>query len=203
VRLTDAATGRVLTKGGKTMLRRKLRRSTALALAVAGAALAFAAQAGAAPTYTVSGSLTTVDYDAGIFTMSGGLIGDWVTTSYTELATSPLYRAKGTELFTGCLDRARDGSCGAHDPSGTMSFSFRYWAQFTSDGQLVWGGCTHPITDGTGAFTGATGLIVMVDRPTPTGVETRYAGTITLSGKKGESQSRTDARAAAAHTCGS
>jgi len=183
------------------MLRRKLRRSTALALAVAGAALALAAQAGAAPTYIVSGSETAVDYDAGIFKMSGGLIGDLFTTSYTELATSPLYRAQGTELFQGCLDRGRDGSCGAHDPSGTLSFSFRYWAQFTSSGQLVWGACTHPITSGTGAFAGATGALLMVDSPTPTGVETRYAGTITLKGA--QARSRTHARAAAARTCGS
>jgi len=183
------------------MLRRKLRRSAALALAVAGVALAFAGQAGAATTYTVSGGQTVVDESKGIFRMSGGLIGDWVTTSYTELGTSPLYRAKGTELFTGCLDRARDGSCGAHDPSGTLSFSFRYWAQFEPDGQLVWGACAHPITDGTGAFAGASGLIVMVDRPTPSGVETRYAGTITVKGNRAQSRAR--AHAAAAHSCGS
>jgi hypothetical protein len=42
----------------------------------------------------------------------------------------------------------------------------------------------------------------MVDVPTPAGVQTRYAGTITLNGKKGDSRSHAHARAAAAHTCG-
>ena len=188
------------------MLRRKLRRSTALALAVAGAALAFAAQAGAA-TYVVSGSQTAVDEKAGTYKMSGSLVGDWQQTSFTALATSPLFRGEGTEVFSGCLDRGRDG-CGKHDPAGTLSFKFRYVAQYTPASELLLGACTHPITGGTGAFAGATGALLMVDWPTSTGVETRYAGTITLNGKNGDSQSRVHARAAvshtaaAAHTCG-
>src|SRR5262245_46833997 len=105
------------------MLRRNPHRSTALALAVAGAALAFAGQAGAATTHVVSGSQTVVDENAGTYKMSGSLVGDWTQTSFTTLATSPLFRGKGTEVFSGCLDRARDGSCNG-DPAGTLSFKF-------------------------------------------------------------------------------
>ena len=179
------------------MLRRKIRRSTALALAAAGAALAFAAQAGAA-TYVVSGSQTVVDEDKGTYKMSGSLVGDFNQTSFTTVATSPLFRGKGTELFTGCLDRGRDGSCNG-DPAGTLSFKFRYVAQYTAASELLLGSCTHPITGGTGAFARATGALLMVDVP---GMQTRYAGTITLNDKKGDSRSRTHARTAAAHTCG-
>jgi hypothetical protein len=181
------------------MLRRNLRRSTALALAAAGAALALAAPAGAATTYVVSGSQTAVDENAGTYKMSGSLVGDWQQTSFTALATSPLFRGKGTELFTGCLDRARDGSC-TGDPAGTLSIKFRYVAQYTAAGELLLGACTHPVIGGTGAFAGATGALLMVDTPTPTGVVTRYAGTITLNGKK--ENSRSHVRAAAARTCG-
>jgi hypothetical protein len=134
--------------------------------------------------------------------MSGSLVGDWQQTSFTTLAMSPLFRGKGTEVFSGCLDKGRDGSCKG-DPAGTLSFKFRYVAQYTATSELLLGACTHPITGGTGAFTGATGALLMVDTPAPAGVETRYAGTMTLDGKKGQSQSRTHARAAAAHTCGS
>jgi hypothetical protein len=185
------------------MLRHKPRRSTVLAVIVAGAMLGLAAQAGAASTYIVSGSQTVVDEAAGSFKMSGSLLGDWQFTSFTEIATSPLYRAKGTELFTGCLDRARDGSCGAHDPSGTLSFSFRYWAQFTSGGQLVWGACTHPITGGTEAFAGAAGDLLMVDTPTPEGTKTRYVGRVTLGDPRAaRAHTRLRAASATAHGCG-
>jgi hypothetical protein len=63
--------------------------------------------------------------------MRGGLLGRWTGTSFKVLAKSPLYRAKGTERFRGCIDRRRDRSC-AGDPSGTLSFTFRYWALFRS-----------------------------------------------------------------------
>ena len=96
----------------------------------------------------------------------------------------PVYRAKGTELFSGCLDVRRDGSCKG-DPAGTLRFRFKYWAQFDAQGGLVWGTCYHPITGGTGAFAGATGVIAMVDTPTPEGVSTSYIGNVTLRGSKG------------------
>ena len=186
------------------MLQYLPRSLTSLALiAAAAAALALAAPASAKTnTYPVSGKQTVVDADKGIFKVNGGLIGDWTITDFKELAKSPLYKAKGTEHFSGCLDRSRDGSC-AGDPSGTLDFTFKYWAKFNGDA-LVWGSCWHPVSGGTGAFKGADGVIVMTDTPVG-GADfvTDYIGSITL--KKGSARkSRSHARAAAVanRTCG-
>jgi hypothetical protein len=188
------------------MLHRKLRRLGALG-AVAAAALVVAAPAGAkAKTYEVSGAQIPVDESAGTFKMTGGLVGDWAITSYTEIAKAPIYKAKGTEKFSGCLDRGRDGSC-AGDPSGTLRFSIRYWAQFTSTGATVWGACYHPITGGTGDFKDAAGVLVMADTPHDDGsVTTAYIGSVTLKGAKARAKGHSRARAAslgAGTTCGS
>ena len=48
-----------------------------------------------------SGKQITVDADAGISKMRGGLIGDWRGTSFEELGRSPLYHARGTETVQG------------------------------------------------------------------------------------------------------
>jgi hypothetical protein len=186
------------------MLHHRLRRWGPCAVLIAAlAALALAAPAGAkTTTYPVSGKQTVVDEAAGTYKMSGGLIGDWAITSFQELAKTPLFRAKGTEHFSGCLDRGRDGSC-AGDPSGTLDFTFRYWARFDGDA-LVWGACWHPVTGGTGAFTGAQGVLTMTDTPVGDAVRTDYIGSITL--RKGSSRtSRSHARAASlgGATCGS
>jgi hypothetical protein len=185
------------------MLHHTLRHWGSCAALVALAALALAAPAGAkTTTYPVSGDQTVVDAQAGTYKMTGGLIGDWAITSYEELATTPLYRAKGTEHFSGCLDRGHDGSC-ANDPAGTLDFRFRYWAQFAPGNALVWGACWHPITGGTGAFKGASGVLMMADTPTGDGgFTTAYIGSVTLT--KGARSSRSHARAAAvgASTCG-
>jgi hypothetical protein len=168
------------------------------------AALALAAPAGAkTTTYRVSGKQTVVDEQAGTYKMSGGLVGDWAITSFKEIAKTPLYTAKGTEHFSGCLDRGRDGSC-ANDPSGTLDFTFRYWARFDGEA-LVWGACWHPVSGGTGAFKGAQGVLTMTDTPVGGGdVTTDYIGSITL--RKGSSRtSGSHARAASlgGATCGS
>jgi hypothetical protein len=165
------------------------------------AGLTLAASASAASTFQVSGTQTVLDEAAGTFAMHGSLIGDWATTSFTEIATSPIYRAKGTELFSGCLDVKRDGKCKG-DPSGTLSFRFKYWAVFDPQGALVWGTCTHPVTDGTGSFAGATGVIAMVDTPTEQGVSTSYIGNLALRGSvKSRTHARASARVASAAVC--
>jgi hypothetical protein len=151
-----------------------------VALAMAVAMLAFVATAGAA-THRVSGRLIAVNENAGKYKIRGGLIGRWRITSYKRLATSPIYRAKGTERFNGCLNVHRGPGC-AGDPSGRLSFRFRYWARFRSNGSLVWGSCWHPVTGGTGDFAGATGVVAMVDSPTQHGVKTHYTGNVTLGG---------------------
>jgi hypothetical protein len=187
------------------MLHHRLRRLVPGSLIVAtAAALALAAPAGAkTATYPVSGKQTVVDEQAGTFKMRGGLVGDWAITSFTEIAKTPLYKGKGTEHFSGCLDRGRDGSC-ANDPSGTLDFDFRYWAQFGPGDALVWGACWHPVTGGTGAFKGASGVLVMADTPIGDGkVTTDYIGSITL--KKGSSRtshSRARAAGVGASACG-
>ena len=185
------------------MLPHSLRRlGLGIVAAAAVVALVAAAPASAkSKTYAVSGAQIPVDVNAGTYKMTGGLIGDWATTSFTELAKSPIYKGKGTEKFSGCLDRHHDGSCKG-DPSGTLKFDFRYWASFTAAGDLVWGSCWHPITGGTGDFAGAVGVLTMVDTPTGAGGQdatTAYVGNVTLKGDK--SRSKAHARAAAL-TCG-
>jgi hypothetical protein len=183
------------------MLHRTGRRLAAPILLAAVAALVLAASANATTaTYQVSGKQTVVDEAAGTYKMQGGLIGDWAITSFTEIAKVPIFRAKGTELFVGCLDVRRDGSCKG-DPAGKLRFSFRYWAQFDAQGGLVWGSCVHPITGGTGAFAGATGVLAMVDTPTAQGVSTSYIGNVTLNGSKGRTHARARAAAAGASAC--
>jgi len=167
------------------------------ATVVAGAAvLALAGSASAATTYQVSGEQTVVDGDS--FKMSGGLIGDWEMTSFTTISTSPIFRGKGTELFSGCLDVNHNGKCKG-DPSGTLSFRFRYSSLWDENGSLVWGTCTHPVIGGTGGFAGAKGVIAMVDTPTGgTDFTTAYIGNITLPGA---AKSRASAKYSAARAC--
>ena len=180
------------------MLHLKLTRRMAVPMALA-AALALAAPA-AAETHRVSGKQIPVDVDRGAYEMRGGLVGSWTITSFDEVAASPLDHAKGTEKFKGCIDRRRDRSCKG-DPSGTLSFSFHYWALFASSdpASLVWGACWHPVVSGRGDFAGAEGVLQMVDTPTGKGVKTTYIGNVTLKGQGARS-----ARAAnpARSTCG-
>jgi hypothetical protein len=154
--------------------------TTRAALTAALAALVLSAPA-AAGTHRLSGSQIPVDEANGIFKMTGSLVGDWNITAFNQSADTPLVEATGTELFTGCLDVRRNG-CGTGDPKGTLSFTFTYEALFASPdpASLVWGSCRHPIASGTGGFTGAKGVLAMVDTPTPTGVQTAYIGNITL-----------------------
>lgn len=154
------------------------------ALGVIAASLAvfavLAASAGAA-TYAVSGKQVVVNEEEGKYKMTGGLLGAWSITSFKELSSGPIFKAKGTERFNGCLDRGRDRKCGG-DPKGTLTFRFLYWAKFGPGDSLIWGSCWHPVTGGTGDFAGADGVLTMVDTPTAHGVSTRYIGNITLAG---------------------
>jgi hypothetical protein len=156
----------------------KVSRIRVIALIAAATVISLTAVA-EAKTYHVSGRQLTVNANKGKYKMRGGLRGRWQITSFKQLSTKPLFRAKGTERFEGCLDRHRDGRC-AGDPSGRLQFKFRYWASFASDGSLIWGSCWHPITGGSGGFAGAQGVLTMVDTPTRRGVTTRYTGNVTL-----------------------
>ena len=77
-------------------------------LAAAAATLVVAASASAATTYQVSGEQTSLtrggqDRDA---RQPGRRLDD---TSFNEIAKAPVFQAKGTELFAGCLDVRLDG----------------------------------------------------------------------------------------------
>ena len=124
-------------------------------LVAAVAALALASPAGAA-TIEVEGRQKAIDESTA--KMTGDLRGVWTTTSFEPVAFEPYFEAKGTELFEGCIDRRRDRSCKG-DPSGTLTFEFRYVAIYGSadPASLVWGTCWHPVVSGTGAFAGRTG----------------------------------------------
>ena len=126
------------------MARPRLTRAALVLAACAATVLAAAAPAGA-KTHAVSGKQIIVNEEAGTFKMRGGLIGGWQATDFKELETSPWYHAEGTEEFKGCLDRRRDRSCKG-DPSGTLSFTFEYWALFASEdpASLVWGPAGTP-----------------------------------------------------------
>jgi hypothetical protein len=136
--------------------------------------------------FAVAGKQTVVSEAAGTYKMSGGLLGNWKITSFTETASQPVFKGKGTESFNGCIDRKLDGSC-AGDPSGTIKFKFRYWGKFGKGDALELGTCAHPVTGGSGDFAGATGFLMMVDTPTKKTpfVETSYEGIITLAGPAG------------------
>jgi hypothetical protein len=151
-----------------------------LVLLAIAAALLVAAPTAAAKTYKVSGKQVAVDEDKGIYKMRGSLIGRWTIDTFEESPSGPYFHATGTETFKGCLDRRRDHRC-KHDPHGTLSFSFEYWAAFAADDSLIWGSCWHPVTGGTGDFANAQGVLTMVDTPTKKGVETSYIGNLSLS----------------------
>lgn len=160
---------------------RRRRRATLLAVTCTAAAAAVATPA-SANTYFVSGQQIVIDQTTGTAAMHGGLIGIWTYTSEpTFLSDYPLYHYTGTEHFEGCLNRHRDLSC-RHDPRGTLTFSYDAWASYSapSEAGFSWGACVHPVTSGTGAFSGAQGVITMIDTPTPSGVLTRYDGNIVL-----------------------
>ena len=149
------------------MPRPRLTRAALLLAACAATVLAAAAPAGA-KTHAVSGKQIIVDEEAGIYKMRGGLVGRWTSHRLQGgRADPPCYHGRGTEMFKGCLDRRRDRSCKG-DPSGTLSFTFDYWALFASEdpASLVWGACWHPVVAGTGDFAGAQGVLVIADTPT-------------------------------------
>lgn len=155
--------------------------SRTLAAAILGLVLccALTAAKAQARVISVSGTETVVDEQAGTYRLHGDLVGSWKTTSFKEVATTPVYRGKGTEKFRGCIDRGHDGGCSG-DPSGTLRMKFRYWALFGPGDALLGGACWHPIVGGTGAFRRARGHFEMLDVNTANGVETHYAGDIRM-----------------------
>ena len=94
-------------------------------------ALALAAPA-SGKTHRLSGTQKVVDEEAGTYKMQeADLVGSWAVTSFEEVTDPTYFHGRGTELFEGYLDRRRDRSC-KRDPSGSLSFTFDYWALFAS-----------------------------------------------------------------------
>ena len=148
-----------------------------LIVSVAALVVAIAAAPAGAGQLQLSGQQTAVDPELGIYTMSGSLVGDWYTTSFSCHATPAGERwpCTGTELFFGCLDASADGTC-SQEETGWLTFEFEFTASADGNGR-----CQHTITDGGDAFAGASGLITMKDRPTEAGLVTTYKGHITFS----------------------
>ena len=163
----------------------------ALAAAVVFLVVAVPADAKVPGTVSVSGHSATNDAGTPADTsddyndLSGSLIGRQYTTSgdfrYDPLTGTVI--AWGTELFVGCLDQNHNGSCGGGDRSGTISFSYIYWAQVDpATFALLSGACIHPITEGTDGFEGTTGTLVMKDKVKGNGtVVTTYTGKLNLA----------------------
>lgn len=170
-RRTAVAAGLVLAATG----------STVSPSAVAGPSVAEAV-GGRAEAAHVRGQQIPVDVAAGKYVMQGDLVGDWLYIPRTPPlhSSDTLYVEAGTEVFTGCIDRNRNGRCGPHDTRGELRLAFIYWASYDLDGNLIKGQCVHPVTGGRGAFVGARGRLDMVDRPVGDQVKTTYRGTIIL-----------------------
>jgi len=186
---------------------RKLRWVASLAaLAALSTALA-AATAGATTTpvsVDVSGTQTIVDEANGTFAMHGSLVGVWQTTKFVpRYASASRFVATGKEEFTGCLDSNKSGTCDKKEPSGSLKFTFMYWASFDpATGALLHGNCVHPVIGSSGDFRKAAGVILMEDTPTDAGVVTTYEGTIEhqapTSGQAAKHRALASARASAA-----
>jgi hypothetical protein len=162
---------------------KKLRWIAGLAALAALSAAPGAASAGGSGTpvsVDVAGTQTVIDEAAGTFAMHGSLVGTWYTTKFVpRYASSSQFVATGKELFVGCLDANANASCDSEEPAGNLKFTFMYWASYDpATGALLHGNCVHPITDGSGGFRKASGVIFMEDTPTGDTVVTTYKGTV-------------------------
>ena len=165
-----------------------MRKLGGFATAIAAVALVTAsvAAAGAGSTVlTLRGTQTIVNEQKGQYEMHGSLVGAWNTTAFTlnYAGADGKVVGSGKEMFVGCRDTDRNGTCDAGEPKGTLRFSFIYWAQYKPGTKtLVKGQCVHPVIGGTGAFAKTKGVIHMSDRPSAGGVLTTYTGTLDVPG---------------------
>lgn len=188
----------------KTGLRRAGMAALMLA-AMGGAPALTTSPAGAAPpqgrpspgearTLHVRGTLRPVNVDEGVYTVHGSLLGQWTTPTSTYIYNTPsLAIAKGTEKFSGCVDRNRNKRCGPREPSGELNFEFIQWARSNPDtGAFIIGRCVHPIMGGTEDFAGARGLLTMKDLPVGDRIRTTYQGDLVLNPVPSEAGAKAD-----------
>ena len=184
--------------------------SLAIGPCVVAALVVVAAAAGGTAPVKVRGTQTVIDEAKGKYEMHGSLVGKWNTTAFKIDYQGPdgEFVGSGKELFSGCHDADANGTCDAGEPTGTLSFSFVYWANFNPKTQaLVRGECVHPVTGGTKGFRNVKGIIHMVDRPAGKDVRTTYSGSLLFPGATTASVSSTAgsrslASVTAARTCG-
>jgi hypothetical protein len=134
---------------------------------------------------SISGTQPIVDEKKGEYLLRGSLVGKFNNTAFKLHYAGPDGQVVGSgkEIFIGCHDTDRSGVCDAGEPSGTLRFSFIFWATYNPKTQaLIKGQCVHPVIAGTGDFAKAKGVIHMRDRPTKTGQLTTYKGTLEYAG---------------------
>jgi hypothetical protein len=148
--------------------------------------------AGEARTLHVRGTLRPVNVDEGVYTVHGSLLGQWTTPTFTYIYNTPaLAIAKGTEKFSGCVDRNRNKRCEPREPSGELNFEFIQWTRSNPDtGAFIIGRCVHPIMGGTKDFAGARGLLTMKDLPVGNRIRTTYQGDLVLNAVPSEAAAR-------------
>ena len=159
---------------------------------------------GKARTVRVTGQQIPVDVEKGQYVMRGGLVGTWRYMPRAVLHDEKtLYAEAGVEVFNGCIDRRRNGTCDGRDPRGELHLAFLYWASFDLEGNLIRGQCVHPVTGGKDAFAGARGRLDMVDWPAGDEVRTTYRGHLVLNAVPTEGDAPTPPPPAGATTASS
>lgn len=114
------------------------------------------------------------------YQMTGSLVGCWWIDTF-ESKTDPArsnFRATGTEHFVGCLGTI----CGSF--TTTYSFTAKMDGPWQTSAEIR-GRCHHPVTGGTGGFSGATGQISFRDVVDVSPPYYPYVGNIHLAGTDG------------------
>jgi hypothetical protein len=195
----EPGTRRVLEKGRTATMRRATLAGLAVIWVGAGPVTAMPAPRSPEPdgvrslgptVVQVRGRQYPVDAEQGRYSMLGDLIGRWTVRSARGLAGYSIPETPwtlvqtGQERFVGCLDRNYNQRCDTGEPSGALGFDYALWMQYDPDsGWLIKGRCLHPITGGSGDFTGSRGVLIMYRGPVGPGEEVNsiYKGEIVLN----------------------
>jgi hypothetical protein len=118
----------------------------------------------------VEGHLLPVEESAGVYRVTGGLVGSYklrserVINAWTYFGTQ-IRDIEGTELLNGCVDQNQNQTCDAGEPSGDLRLIFARVASFdTSTDRLIEGVSTHQVSS-SGRFRGG----VLTTRDIPVG----------------------------------
>jgi len=138
--------------------RRALGRLLVAAMLMAAVIPASASAAGSGATIVRGVQLAAGTCENGGYAMTGALQGCWWIDTFETRSdpTKSHYRATGTEHFTGCLGAV----CGTFFT--TYVFTAKTDGPWPTSAEIH-GRCHHPVTGGTGGFTGASGEISFHD----------------------------------------